>query len=134
MIRVVSLLSLVLSLAAGAHAQEPCALVRGYFTALAEKNYDKAIQLTSGAAQERTRHWVGSLEQEAAQHHADVQLRVQRLDVRPTEGQRVSVQFNIDVVGKKLCFSKVARTLAGVAEFIVTHDGERIERIDGHLE
>jgi hypothetical protein len=134
MLRAISFLSLVLSLVSGAHAQEPCALVRGYFAALADKNYDKAIQLTSGAAQTRTRNWVGSLEQEAAQHHADVQLRVQRLDVRPSDGQRVSVTFHIDVVGKKLCFSKVARTLAGVAQFTVANNGESIEQIDGHIE
>lgn len=123
-----------MALASHAWAQEPCALVRGYFAALEHKDFARAIRLTEGAAQARTQHMVGTLQQEAAQHHAEVELKVQQLDVRPHTDGKVKVSFNIDVIGKKWCFRKVARTLAGIATFKVAINGDHIERIDGQLE
>jgi len=124
-----------MALASSSHAQEPAALVRGYFAALEKKDFNRAISLTAGAAQSRTQHMVGTLQKEAEQHHAEVELKVQKLDVSPTDdGQHVKVAFNIDVIGKKWVFKKVARTLSGTAEFKVADSGDHIERIDGNLE
>jgi hypothetical protein len=135
MIRAVAFTSLVMALASPTHAQEPAALVRGYFAALEKKDFDQAIRLTAGSAQSRTQHMVGTLQQEAAQHHAEVEVKVQKLDVSPcNDGQRVKVAFNIDIIGKKWVFRKVARTLCGTAEFKVANSGDHIERIDGNLE
>lgn len=135
MIRAVAVTSLVMALAPSARAQEPASLVRGYFAALARKDFDKAIRLTQGAAQRSTEHMVGTLQQQAAQHHAEVELKVQRLDLRPNDdGQRIRVDFNIEVIGKKWVFRKVARTLAGTAEFKIAGNGDHIEHIDGNLE
>jgi hypothetical protein len=135
MIRAIALTSLVMAVASSAHAQEPTALVRGYFAALERSDFSKAIRLTQGAAQKSTEHMVGTLQSQAAQHHAEVELKVQRLDVRPNDdGQRVKVEFNIDIIGKKWVFKKVARTLAGTAEFKIAENGDHIEHIDGNLE
>jgi hypothetical protein len=135
MIRAVALPSLVLALAASARAQEPTALVRGYFAALERSDFSKALGLTQGAAQQRTQHMVGTLQHEAAEHHAEVELKVQRLDVSPNDdGQHVRVVFHIDIIGKKWVFKKVARTLAGTAEFKIAENGDHIDHIDGQLE
>src|SRR3954471_19854 len=120
MIRAVAFTSLVMAFASSPllQAQEPASLVRGYFAALENKDFNKAIRLTEGSAQSRTQHMVGTLQREASEHHAEVELKVQKLDVQPhADGQRVKVEFNIDVIGKKWVFKKVARTLSGAAEF-----------------
>src|SRR5262249_41365265 len=110
-------------------------LVRGYFAALERKDYDKAIRLTVGPAQRSTEQWVGCLQQQAAQQHADVELKVQRLDLKPNnDGVRVKVDFNIAVIGKTWVFKKVARTRAGTAEFKIANNGDHIEHIDGNLQ
>src|SRR5437868_10397678 len=123
MIRAIAFTSLVMALASSSSAQEPTALVRGYFAALERSDFTRAIRLTEGAAQKSTEHMVGTLQHQAAEHHAQVELKVQRLDVQPKrDGQRVKVEFNIDVIGKKWVFKKVARTLAGTAEFKIAEN------------
>ncbi len=119
----------------GAHAQ--CrlapAVIRGYFAALERKDFGGALRLTTGGAQARTAHMLGTLERQAAAEHADVELRVRRLDLSPASVGPVQVTFDIDVIGRKWLFHKVARTLRGTARFLVRDDG-RIAAIDGALD
>ena len=94
---------------------------------------------THCAAQSRTSTMVQTLKKEAAAHHARVDVKVTKLDVRsPGEpdklGVPVPVAFHIDVVGHKWCFSKVARTLDGEARFYVNPARpDRIVAIEGRL-
>ncbi|MGZ3442594.1 MAG: hypothetical protein ACXVDD_23900 [Polyangia bacterium] len=117
----------------------PSAAVRGYFAALGRQDFGGALALTYGAAQASTSRMVDTLKSEAAAHHARVDVKVTRLDVRapgaPDErGLPVPVAFHIDVVGHKWCFSKVARTLDGEARFYFDPARpERIVAIEGRL-
>jgi hypothetical protein len=112
---------------------DPTSPVRGYFAALDRQDFNRAIALTDGNAQERTSRMVSELRQEAAQHHARVEVKVTRLAVRtpgaalPGRGVPVPVQFHIDVIGHKWFFNKVARVLEGDAQFFV--DPARADRI-----
>jgi hypothetical protein len=116
--------------------------VRDYFRALGHKDWGRALALTAGAAQARTAEMLGTLAREAEKHDADVELKVRTLNVaeRPAArpGRRlipVEVTFAIDVVGHKWFFSKVARRLAGTAQFYVLPGGPgRILAIDGNLD
>ena len=126
--------------AALAHAEAgPAAAVRGYFEALGRQDFGRALALTDGAAQARTSHMVDTLKSEAAAHHARVDVRVTRLDVRApgapdARGLPVPVAFHIDVVGHKWCFSRVARTLDGEARFYFDPlRPDRIVAIEGRL-
>ena len=116
-----------------AHAEAgPAAAVRGYFEALGRQDFGSALALTDGAAQARTSRMVDTLKSEAAAHHARVDVKVTKLDVRepgaPDEhGLPITVAFHIDVVGHKWCFSKIARALDGVARFYF--DPARPDRI-----
>ena len=110
----------------------PTSAVRDYFQALGRQDFSRALALTDGAAQMRTSRMVETLKSEAAAHHARVEVSVTRLDVRSpgapeARGVPVPVVFHIDLVGKKWCFSKVARTLDGEARFFV--DPSRPDRI-----
>jgi hypothetical protein len=115
------------------HAEpSPTTAVRNYFQALGRQDFSRALALTDGAAQTRTSRMVETLMSEAAAHHARVEVSVTHLDVRPpcapeARGVPVPVVFHIDVVGKKWCFSKVARTLDGEARFYI--DPSRLDRI-----
>ena len=123
--------------ASPAHAEATDA-VRGYFSALARQDFGGALSLTDGAAQSRTSHMVSRLQNEAAAHHARVEVKVTKLDVRapgapePGLGVPVPVVFHIDVVGHKWLFHRVARTLDGCARFWVNAD--RIVAIDGSID
>jgi hypothetical protein len=115
--------------------------VRGYFSALNRQDFGGALALTDGAAQASTSNMVNQLKSEAAAHHARVELKVTRVDVRPPgveepgRGVPVPVQFQIDVVGHKFCFKKVARKLEGFARFWVDPARrDRIVAIDGKLD
>jgi hypothetical protein len=124
-----------------AHANEdPAAAVRGYFSALNRQDFGGAIALTDGDAHARTNRMVDQLKQEAAAHHARVEVKVTKVDVRapgvaePGRGVPVPVQFHIDVVGHKWCFNKVARKLDGTARFWINAERpDRIVAIEGHL-
>lgn len=118
--------------AARAQSDHAPTVIRGYFAALERKDFGRALELTTGSAETRTRHMVGDLERQAADHHADVQVHVRRLDVNPL-ADTVEVTFAIDIIGKKWMFSKVARRLEGTAHFSVGDD-DRIVAIDGQLE
>src|SRR3954454_24999519 len=100
-----------------ASAQEPAAVVRGYFAALEKKDFGKALSLTQGSAQQRTTNMVGELNQQAADHHAEVELEVKKLNVKTSTGDNVTVEFDIDVIGKKWFVRKVAKKLSGQAQF-----------------
>ena len=127
-------------------ADSPCDLaepVRGYFQALARNDFPRAISLTVGAAQERTEHMVGTLRRQAAAAHAHVELKVRSVEVSPPSRDQVAdgepvpvdVQFDIDVVGRKWFFSRVARKLSGRAQFYVASAAPaRIVAIEGNLE
>jgi hypothetical protein len=136
-----SLLLLVLSLArASSEPNRPdaAATVRGYFDALSHNDFQRALSLTAGPALERTQKMVGTLRQQAAAAHARVELNVKRVEVSPPQAVRtppipVEVSFDIDVVGKKWWFKKVARTLAGRAQFYVDGVAPRIVAIEGRL-
>jgi hypothetical protein len=136
--------SLFHTAAAPSHAQPHGAgeTVRGYFEALGKNDFQRALSLTVGAAQERTARMVGSLKSQARAADARVELKVRRLRVaeRPERLEAglpvpVDVDFDIDVVGRKWWFSKIARRLAGTAQFYVASSVEpRIVAIEGKLE
>jgi hypothetical protein len=118
----------------------PSQAVRGYFRALDQQDFGKAVAMTSGTALMRTASMVAMLRQQAAAYHARVEIKVRALDVRspgePDErGVPVPVQFHIDVVGKRWCFSRVARRLAGEARFYVdpAHP-DKIVAIEGNID
>ncbi len=118
------LMSFAAALIAHARAEEPPAsTVRGYFAALEHKDFRGALSLTSGQALDRTRGLLGTLASEAARHHADVELKVRQLTLAertPDDGGvTVDVHFDIDVIGKRWIFRRVARKLSGDAQFVV---------------
>jgi hypothetical protein len=126
-------IALLVAIVTPAFAGERSQLVQRWFAALESKDFPKAIALTAGAAQERTEHMVGRLVSEAAAHHADVEVKVKHLDVHD-EGGAVNATFDIDIVGKKWFFRRVARTIAGKARFLFAGAAQRIVAIDGHLD
>src|SRR5579871_6368092 len=120
-----------------ARAEAPAETVRGYFAALEHHDFTRALALTSGEAMKRTARMLGALHREAAQHHAEVELKVQQLQIaeRASGGTaQVDVTFDIDVIGKRWFFRKVARKLTGTAHFYVaTAAVPRIVAIEGQL-
>jgi hypothetical protein len=139
--RSLALLAVLASPVAVAHAD--CGMtdaVRGYFQALDRQDFGKALALTYGAAKARTSQMVEELKNEAAVHHAKVEVKVKQLDVHApgspeAQGVPVPVAFHIDVVGKKWCFSKVARKLEGEARFYVDPaQPDHIVAIEGSLQ
>jgi hypothetical protein len=108
-------------------------LVQRWFAALERKDFRRAIAMTEGAAQTRTEHITRRLLSEAAAHHADVEVKVKRLEVGD-DGDAVHVTFDIDIIGKKWFFRRVARNLSGTARFTVAKIDPRITAIDGRLE
>ena len=120
-----------------AHAQPtPEQTVRGYFDALGRNDFNRALSLTAGEAQERTARMVGTLQQQALANDAKVILKVKRVEVAPQQAPDgpVEVSFDIDVVGKKWIFSKVARKLNGRAQFYVDSDAPKIVAIEGRID
>jgi hypothetical protein len=129
---------LLFSMLAPAHSQSgPDAVltVRGYFDALGHNDFQRALSFTAGAAQERTANMVGTLKQQAAAANANVELKVKRVDVSlpVADNGPVDVAFDIDVIGKKWIFKKVAKKIAGHAQFYVATDAPRIVAIEGRL-
>ena len=117
-----------------ARAQEPTSLVRGWFAAVVERNQSRALALTEGSAAQRTADMLDKLKNQEAEHNAEVELKLQKLDVEAGANDTVKVEFAIDVIGRKWMFKKVARKLTGRAEFTLAESGEHIARIDGNLE
>jgi hypothetical protein len=120
-----------------AHAQPSAEqTVRGYFDALGKNDFNRALALTAGEAQARTARMVGTLQQQAAANDAKVILKVKRVEVAPPQEPDgpVEVSFDIDVVGKKWIFSKVARKLNGRAHFYVDSDEPKIVAIEGRID
>ena len=113
--------------------------VKGYFAALDRQDFDTALKLTSGSAQVRTAKMVGDLKEEAAKHNAKVLVEVKKVEVVELDEEgdgpkTIEVTFDIDIVGKKWMFKKVARRLNGTARFEVVQDPEpHIVTIDGKL-
>jgi len=128
-----------------AHAEpsaDPAATVRGYFAALGANDFQRALSLTQGDAQARTERMVGTLHRQAAAAHARVELKVRKVEVSRSAAQTaegtpvpVEVRFVIEVIGKKWIFSRVARKLAGRAQFLVASASPepRIISIEGKL-
>jgi hypothetical protein len=98
--------------------------VRGYFAALEQRDFRRALDLTAGTALERTNHMIDRLASEAAAWHAQVEVKVRSLHVEPAGavGEQpvpVDVSFDIDVIGRKWMFRRLARRLTGTARFLV---------------
>jgi hypothetical protein len=126
----------------GAQAADPAATVRGYFAALGANDFKRALSLTQGDAQARTERMMGTLHRQAAAAHAKVELKVRKVEVSPPAGQTaegtpvpVEVRFDIEVIGKKWFITRVARKLAGHAQFLVASASPepRIISIEGKL-
>lgn len=131
-------LSLLVLLSTRARASSPQTVVRGWFSALERQDFPGALKLTRGAAQARTAKMLGALARGAAEHHASVEVKVQKLEIATPPaalGGTVPViaSFDIEVVGRRWLFHKLARKLTGVARFRVAAD-QRIVAIDGNLE
>jgi hypothetical protein len=117
----------------------PLAMVRGYFEAIGHNDFGRALSLTAGSAQASTLSMWQELRQQAKAHSARLELKVRELHMaqRPPAGSTVpvDVKFDIDVVGHKWMFSRVARKLAGTAQFIVEPQQQRrIVAIQGTLD
>jgi hypothetical protein len=115
-------------------------IVRRYFQALDHQDFDKAIALTDGCARTRTSSMIDRLRKEAAVHKVTVEIRIKHLDVRAPgllepRGVPVPVAFDIEIVSKKWCFSRIALRLSGQARFYVdpARPDDRIVAIDGSL-
>jgi hypothetical protein len=122
-------------------AAEPNDAVHAYFAALDRQDFSRALAYTDGDAKGRTWRMVEKLRSEAAAHHARVELKVKRLDVRdagaaePGRGVPIPVAFHIDIVGHRWCFSKIARQLDGEARFYLDPERpDRIVAIEGRLD
>lgn len=125
--------------ATAADARPPSQTVRGFFSALEQHDFRGALALTEGKAAEVIHDLIQGIERQAARQHAAVELRVRELRLSEpasdVAGQNpVDVRFQIDVVGKKWMFSRVARTLSGSARFYVDDKAPRIVAIVGQLE
>jgi hypothetical protein len=119
----------------------PGEAVRRYFQALDHQDFDKAIALTDGGAKARTSSMIDRLKKEAAAHKVTVEIRVKHLDVRAPglrepRGVPVPVAFDIEIVSKKWCFSRIALRLNGEACFYIdpARPDDRIVAIDGSLD
>ena len=124
------------SSAKSAPATSPSKVVRGWFAAIVRQDFGGAIALTRGAAQTRTERVVGELTLGAAAHHASLEVKVHKLDIQaPPAGSTtpVTARFDIDVIGKRWVFHRLARKLTGVVKFHVATD-QHITAIDGRLE
>src|SRR5437016_3647841 len=138
-----ALVASLFALAARSDASAPrsasVATVCGYFEALNRNDFGRALALTVGDAETRTRQILGNIQRQANAADAEIELHVRKLAVAeraPAAGAvPVDVVFDIDVVGKKWLFSKVARKLAGKAQFVVAPASQpRIVAIVGSLE
>lgn len=111
--------------------------VRGFFDALEHKDFPRALALTDGEAAMRIADLLGRIEGEAERAHAQIELKVRRLRIAeraPDDGVvPVEVSYEIDVIGKKWFFRKLARKLVGTAEFRVDGSAPRITAIVGRL-
>jgi hypothetical protein len=118
----------------------PGETVRRYFEALGHQDFDGAIALTDGCARTRTSSMIDRLRKEAAVQRVTVEVRIRHLDVRAPgllepRGVPVPVAFDIEIVGKKWCFSRIALRLNGEARFYIdpARPDDRIVAIDGSL-
>jgi hypothetical protein len=115
----------------------PSETVRGFFDALEQKDFPRALAFTDGDAAMRIADLLGHIDAEAARHHAQIELKVRSLRLR--EGVLddgvvpVQVRYEIDVIGRKWFFRKLARKLVGTAEFLVDGSAPRITAIVGRL-
>lgn len=139
--RIAALLLALLAPAAVRAEASPTQAVRGYFDAIDRQDFQRALSMTLGAAQQRTSRLVSALKREAAAHAARIEVKVKSLAVRapgspePGRGVPVPVEFRIDLIGHKWFCHRVARRLEGEARFWVDPARpDRIVAIDGRLE
>jgi hypothetical protein len=119
----------------------PDEAVRRYFRALDHQDFDRAIALTDGGAKARTASMIDRLKREADAHKVSVEIRVKHLDVRAPglpepRGVPVHVAFDIEIVTRKWCFSRIALRLNGEACFYIdpARPHDHIVAIDGNLD
>jgi hypothetical protein len=129
----------LVTLAPPARASAPASTVRSFFAALERRDFGGALALTEGAAAGVITSMLDAINSEAARRHVDVELRVRSLRVteRGADGSGqtpVDVAYDIDVIGKKWIFHKVARHLSGTASFYVDDRAPRIVAIVGMLD
>ena len=133
-----TVLACLVTLSAPARASEPASTVRSLFAALERRDFGGALALTKGRAASVLSGMIDALDREAARRHVDVELKVRSLSVtergRDADGQTpVDVAYDIEVIGKKWLFQKVARRLSGTASFYVEERAPRIVAIVGML-
>ncbi|MGZ3429594.1 MAG: hypothetical protein ACXVCV_23245, partial [Polyangia bacterium] len=128
-----------LTIAAPARATAPTSTVRSFFAALDRRDFGGALAFTEGTAASVIANMLDTISREAARRHVDVELKVRSLHL--TEGERdesgqipVEVTYDIDVVGRKWFFHRVARRLSGTASFYVDGSAPRIVAISGTLD
>lgn len=122
-----------------ARAGAPSSTVRDFFAALEHRDFPRALAFTDGTASGRVSRLLAHIDREAARHHAQVEFKVRSL--RLSEGSPdeagatpVEVTYEIDVIGKKWIFRKLARKLTGTADFYVAENAPRITAIVGQLD
>jgi hypothetical protein len=128
-----------LFLPAFARAGNPSVTVRSFFDALEHKDFDRALAFTGGDAALRITRLFQHIDAEAQAHHAQVEVKVRSLSIAeraPDDSGEIPVEvsYDIDVIGKKWIFRKLARKLTGTAQFYVDASEPRIVAIIGRLE
>ena len=129
----------LVSVATPVRASAPGSTVRSFFAALERRDFRAALAYTEGAAASVIAGMLDNIKSEAARRHVDVELKVRNLVVTErgpdATGQTpVDVAYDIDVIGKKWMFHKVARRLSGTASFYVDDRAPRIVAIVGMLD
>ncbi len=120
-------------------ASVPAITVRGFFAALEQHQFGRALAFTEGAAAGIIARLLGEITREAARKNADVELKIRRLELteHPPDAAGptpVQVSYQIDVIGKKWFMRWTARRLMGTARFYVDERAPRIVAIVGQLE
>jgi hypothetical protein len=121
-----------------ARAEPPSLTVRGFFAALEQHDFGGALARTDGAAARVIGELLAAIDREARSRNAQVSLRVRSLRVQEraavTSGPvPVDVTYDIDIIGRRWIFSRVARRLSGSASFLVDARRPCIVAVVGEL-
>lgn len=119
----------------GVTQQEAQAVVRAWFEAMGDEDYQRAEGLTTGEAARGTRQIAETIQREAGQRGVQADLVVRRLELgpaaEPPAGQAVRADFDIDVNAVAGPLSVRVQSFSGAGTFLVqqTPEGPRIAEI-----
>ena len=116
---------------------EAQALVRAYFAALENSDFERMRQLTDGQARETTDGVAGEVQRAEQANNVDLSASTKSLDCTGSEvrenGVALKTRFAIDIAAQAAFFRVPVRALEGEALFLVEFvDGQaRITRVEG---